>query len=168
MTLKDTIRAFGISLINRHLVQSHCICLKVLRDRAAFWNPRRTRKPSREARVILFQRFVFSGRGSGARSCSKGYPYTAMLSASLMFRSILCLLLSFLLFGPMVVLADEEDYDPCKAGEFTSIFRSQLVVSRLSQFVCESIYLRFNGKLGQFVCARELSYQLSCQISSLN
>lgn len=32
----------------------------------------------------------------------------------------------------------------------------------------ESIYLRFDGKLVQFVCARELSYQLSCQISSLN
>ena len=32
LTLKDTIRAFGISLINRHLVQSRCICLKVVRD----------------------------------------------------------------------------------------------------------------------------------------
>ncbi|XP_020628103.1 tolloid-like protein 1 [Orbicella faveolata] len=38
-----------------------------------------------------------------------------MLSCSLMFRSMLCLLLSFLLFGTVVVLAGEEDYDPCKA-----------------------------------------------------
>lgn len=59
---------------------------------------------------------------------------------------MLCLLL-FLLFGCVVVLADEEDYDPCKAGKFKSIFRLQLDVSRLPWFVCESIYLRSNGKL---------------------
>ena len=66
---------------------------------------------------ILFERFTSSGRGSGARG-SKGYPHTAMLPCSLMFRSMLCLLLNFLLFGPVVVLAGEEDYDPCKAGKF--------------------------------------------------
>ena len=67
-----------------------------------------------------------------------------------------------------MVLADEEDYDPCKAGKFKAIFCLQLDVSRLLWFVCESIYLRSNRKLRKFVCARELSYQLTCQISSLN
>lgn len=68
-----------------------------------------------------------------------------------MFRSMLCLLLSFLLFGIVVVLAGEEDYDPCKAGKFKSIFLLQLGVPRLPRFVCESIHLRFDGKLRQFV-----------------
>ena len=31
-----------------------------------------------------------------------------------------------------MVLADEEDYDPCKAGEFMYIFRLQLVVFKIA------------------------------------
>lgn len=40
-----------------------------------------------------------------------------MLPASLMFRLMLSFML-FMSFERVVVLADEEDYDPCKAGKF--------------------------------------------------
>lgn len=90
-----------------------------------------------------------------------------MPSASSVLRSLLSFIL-FLALTRIVVLADDEDYDPCKAGKFESQFPLQFHVARLFLFVNEPIFLRFNRNLRQFVRARELTYQLCCQINNLN
>lgn len=57
-----------------------------------------------------------------------------MLSASFMLRSLLSFIL-FLALKRVVVLADDEDYDPCKAGKFESQFLLQFDVPRLPFFL---------------------------------
>ena len=84
-----------------------------------------------------------------------------MLSVGLLF------LMFFLAFEGAVVQADDEDYDPCKAGKIFYL-----------RFVVNSLFLRFFSLSNEpsflvretrvSACALDRSYQFSCQINSRN
>ena len=74
-----------------------------------------------------------------------------MLPGSLTSRSMLSFML-FLSFGRVVVLADEEDYDPCKAGKFKSTFLPVLPMSLdcLGLSVNQSIFVSTGNYANSF------------------
>lgn len=73
-----------------------------------------------------------------------------MLSTSLILRSLAVSLMLFLAFERAIVLADEDDYDPCKAGKFKYKFLLQFDVPSLLLFANEAIFPRLGNDANLF------------------